>query len=342
MDIAHLPFISILVAARNEEANIASCIEALLNQNYPAEKTEIWVGNDQSEDGTSNIIKNFVESNQRVHLLEIEKPIMHLSGKANVLAQLAHQVKGEYLLITDADSTVEPTWVKTMLSYFEPGVGVITGVTVVKGRSLFAALQNAEWLFYTAHGHYNALRGKPVTAMGNNMAVSSAAYREIGGYENIPFSVTEDYELFRNILKNGFSFKSVFEHDALGYTEPHPTFKLLLHQRKRWFTGAFQLPIGFVLGLIALWAFLPVLLIMSYFTGWLSPLLIFCIKWITDIIFLAFNYRKLKLKVDMAVWLYTPFFSVCNTIFLFYQFMPDPVQWKGRKYLKTYHKGIET
>lgn len=341
MDLEHVPFVSVLVAARNEQANIAGCIKALLNQDYPNNKIEIWVGNDQSEDKTSDIVKKFVETSNRVHLLEIEKPLKHLSGKANVLAQLAHNTKGNYLFITDADSTVEPAWIKTMLSFFKPGVGVITGVTAVKSKSLFSALQNAEWLFYTAHGHYNALRGKPVTAMGNNMAVSNAAYRETGGYENIPFSVTEDYELFRNILKMGFTFRSVFEHNALGYTEPLASFKLLLHQRKRWFTGAFQLPVGFVLGLIGLWAFLPVLLIMSYFTGWLSPLLIFCIKWITDIIFLAFNYRKLKLKVDIAVWLYTPFSAVCNTIFLFYQFMPAPVQWKGRKYLKTYRKGIE-
>ena len=208
MDSAPSPLISILVAARNEEANISACLTALCSQDYPDEKIEIWVGDDQSEDGTAAIVKSFESDYPNIHLVQIEEQWKHLRGKANVLAQLARKAKGEYLFITDADVIVEPTWIKSMLHYFTGSVGVITGVTAVEGRSLFAGFQNAEWLFYTAHGHNNAQNGRPVTAMGNNMAVSLEAYLKTGGYENIPFSVTEDYELFRAILKNGYSFKS--------------------------------------------------------------------------------------------------------------------------------------
>jgi cellulose synthase/poly-beta-1,6-N-acetylglucosamine synthase-like glycosyltransferase len=339
MDANYYPTVSILIAARNEGGNIARCLEAIIKQDYPAEKMDIWVGNDQSEDSTDAIIKSFQLRYPNIQSLFIETQWKHLRGKANVLAQLAHKAQGEYYFITDADVTVEPTWIKSMLPYFKASVGVITGVTAVEGTSIFAGLQNAEWLFYTAHGDMNAKQGKPVTAMGNNMAVTKEAYWGTGGYENMPFSVTEDYELFRSIIKNGYTFTSVFEHDALGYTRPLATFKALLHQRKRWFTGAFQLPRPFVAGLVVLWAFLLLLLVIGWFLGWRAAAILLLIKWVADVYLLLTSYKKLGIKADVAVWLYTPVSAICNTVFLLYQFMPAPVQWKGRKYKTPYDTG---
>ncbi len=171
-----LPMISILVAARNEEPNIAACLDALFNQDYPKDRFEIWVGDDQSEDDTAAIVQSYTSKYPNVHLLSIETQLKHQRGKSNVLAQLAQQAKGEYFFITDADTTVVPEWLNCMMGYFSPEIGVITGVTAIKGTSLFARLQKAEWLFYTAQGHLYAQKGKPVTAMGNNMAVRASVY----------------------------------------------------------------------------------------------------------------------------------------------------------------------
>ncbi|MFZ9970971.1 MAG: glycosyltransferase [Bacteroidia bacterium] len=46
------PQVSIWVAARNEEDNLADCLDALLNLDYPKEQLRIWVGDDQSDDRT--------------------------------------------------------------------------------------------------------------------------------------------------------------------------------------------------------------------------------------------------------------------------------------------------
>jgi cellulose synthase/poly-beta-1,6-N-acetylglucosamine synthase-like glycosyltransferase len=339
MDLHDYPLVSVLIAARNEEANIAACLDAICAQTYPAERMEIWVGNDQSEDGTAEIVMCYEKAYPNIHSLLIESQWKHLKGKANVLAQLAHKARGDYYFITDADVAVQPDWIKTMLASFTTGVGVITGVTAVEGKSLFARLQNAEWLFYTAHGDMNAKKDKPVTAMGNNMAVTKQAYWKTGGYENIPFSVTEDYELFKRVIKNGHTFKSVFLQGALAYTKPLPTFKALLYQRKRWFTGAFQLPLQFIIGLVILWSFLPFLLVVGYFLGWRIAASLLLIKWTADVYLLRKSYKTLGLNIDTAVWIYTPVSAICNAIFLLYQFMPAPVQWKGRKYEKPYDIG---
>jgi len=330
------PMVSVLVAARNEAANIRACLDALENQDYPKDRLELWIGDDQSEDETAAIIRAYTSEYPNIHLLTVENCLKHQRGKSNVLAHLAHKACGDILFITDADMTVVPSWISTMLTYFSPEVGVITGVTAVKGKSLFAKLQNAEWLFYTGHGHYNAQKGKPVTAMGNNMAVRTSAYWLTGGYENISFSITEDYELFREIRKKGFQFKSVFENSALGLTNPLPSFGALIKQRRRWFSGAFQLPKSFVVGLVLLWAFLPIILLIGIFFGWRVAGIFFLIKWMLDAGFLVKVYHDLGLLADAGVWLYTPYAMICNSIFLILQLIPGPVEWKGRTYAQPY------
>lgn len=336
MDVDQLPKVSVLVAARNEENSIAACLDALLVQDYPQDKLEIWVGNDQSEDETKAIIMDYERLYPNIHLLSIDCCLRHQKGKSNVLAQLAHKANGDFLFITDADMTVVPTWIKSMLTYFTTEIGIITGVTAVTGKSLFAKLQNAEWLFYTAHGHIHANKGKPVTAMGNNMALRTSAYWSTGGYEKISFSVTEDFELFKEVLKKGFKFQSVFDKASLGYTKPASSFGMLIKQRRRWITGAMQLPAAFVMGLVFLWAFLPLLMIICFFGKWQIAVVLFLVKWILDAGLLLKFYRKLNLIADAGIWLYTPASAVFNIILIILQLIPGPVEWKGRKYSQPY------
>ena len=70
-DEIEFPFISIIIAARNEENNIGGCIHSILNQTYPATNFEIIVTDDHSTDNTVSIIKSFQKENITVlHLAD--------------------------------------------------------------------------------------------------------------------------------------------------------------------------------------------------------------------------------------------------------------------------------
>jgi cellulose synthase/poly-beta-1,6-N-acetylglucosamine synthase-like glycosyltransferase len=60
-DPSAFPQISIWVACRNEEKNIEHCIHSLLDLNYPKDKIQILIGNDQSTDNTRQIILDVIE-----------------------------------------------------------------------------------------------------------------------------------------------------------------------------------------------------------------------------------------------------------------------------------------
>jgi cellulose synthase/poly-beta-1,6-N-acetylglucosamine synthase-like glycosyltransferase len=58
----NIPFISVVVAARDEENKISPCIQSLLNQDYPVDKHEIIIVDDFSTDKTAELIKKFESS----------------------------------------------------------------------------------------------------------------------------------------------------------------------------------------------------------------------------------------------------------------------------------------
>lgn len=59
--------VTILIAARNEEDSILACIQSCLNQNYPPNKLEVIVVDDQSEDDTNELLES-IEDPRFVHM----------------------------------------------------------------------------------------------------------------------------------------------------------------------------------------------------------------------------------------------------------------------------------
>lgn len=322
------PKISILVAARNEEYNIERCLKSLLDLDYPKDKFEILVGDDDSKDNTFQKADEILKEHSAYKVIKINDSLGELKGKANVLAQLAHVANGDYLFVTDADMQLPTTWAKRMLSTIKNGYALVTGVTLVE-KDYF---QSIDWLF--ALGMVKVLDniGYPVTTMGNNMAISRAAYDELGGYESIPFSVTEDLSLFKAVNEKGLKSAQLYDQKVLGWTLPIPTFSQLLQQRKRWLTGAVQLPWPIVSLLFFQALYFPVILLLFVFSGPLAMIYL-GLKVFVQTIFLWILKRRLKVDYSLFQLLTFEVYSyVLSVSTIIFYLLPVPVQWKGRKY----------
>ncbi len=327
-----VPRISILVAARNEADNIGRCLRALDALDYPKSQLDIWIGNDLSTDATEELIQNYIAGKSHFHYRLIAEPWPGLKGKANVLAQLARDARGEYFFFCDADIAVQPTWLHNMLGQFKDNVGVVVGVTRMTPTGSFAAMQSIEWLVSLGTMRFFSYWKIPFTGMGNNMAVTREAYLATGGYEAIEFSIVEDYALFQAILSRGYAFVQAFRPGLVSVSEPAPTFSQLLRQRKRWVKGAMQAPLLIRLTFYASALFLPLLLVLLMFLpnvamtlAGLHFLLVACVAILT---LLILNQPDLYRYVPVF-WLY---FLVINPIMLINYLLPAPVQWKGRTY----------
>jgi cellulose synthase/poly-beta-1,6-N-acetylglucosamine synthase-like glycosyltransferase len=326
------PFISILIAARNEEKNIDRCLEALARLNYPASHFEVLIGNDQSEDTTGLLTEKFIKDHRNFKLISIQSQLGNAKGKANVLAQLAHHAKGEFYFITDADISVPENWIREMLSYYKPGLGIVSGLSLINDKSILSQFQNLEWIFAFGMVKVSSEVNIPVSAIGNNMFITKEAYWSTGGYEKISFSVTEDLELFRETLKKGWEYKNLANEGVLSYSKPMLSFAKILSQRKRWMQGAVQLPLPMVVFLSLQSIFFPVILLTLVFYP-LEGIVLWTLKISLQNLFNFIFLKRIKQNTNILIYAipYELYSGILSVSLLFFFLIPG-VKWKGRKY----------
>ena len=116
------PTVTILTAAYNEAANIEDTIRNKLALDYPADKREILVISDSSDDGTDDIVRRYED--QGVRLIRQEPR----QGKTSALNLAVPEAKGEILVFSDANSIYAPEALRAIISNFaDPKVGYVTG-----------------------------------------------------------------------------------------------------------------------------------------------------------------------------------------------------------------------
>lgn len=328
-----LPKVSVLVAVRNEEQNIINCLQSLAELDYPTHLLQILVGNDQSDDQTKPLIEAFIQHKPQFKLIDIDQQLGKAQGKANVLAHLAKVSTGSVLCITDADIVVNHEWVRELVRHFvTPQIGIISGTTLVHNNSLLGQLQGIDWLYFMGliKGFDNA--GIPCTAVGNNMAITRQAYDSVGGYEALDFSVTEDFKLYAAVRKQGWFTRNILTRNSLNISAPVNGLWSLMHQRKRWLTGARELPFYWWLlfGLMA--SFLPILLIFSVYQPVLA-LQVYGIKLGIQSLFILLIQHKLSIRQNVfLVLLYELYATAIAFATVIFFILPIRFQWKKRTY----------
>ncbi len=333
--IASFPNVSVVVAARNEEENIERCLRSILQVDYPADKLEVVVADDGSTDRTPEIISKIKQEHNNLKVIRIESQINNLKGKANALAQAITQTNGEFIFLTDADCEVPRTWIKGMLRHFDEKTGVASGVTIIETGKIFYGMQSLDWAFLLSVAAAVGRLFKPVACIGNNMAFRKEAYIECGGYQNLKFSITEDFALFKAITENGkWGYAFPVDLETLVISKPVKTLKELYHQKKRWGTGGLDTGLLGIAVMSGGFIFHLLLILSPLLIEKISSLLIsLVLKFFIDGAFLFKTLRKFK---KTSLLKYLPFFELYYIIYVvvlpFVVFFGGKTVWKDRKY----------
>lgn len=209
----NLPFVSILVPARDEEDCIEACVCSLLAQSY--ERLEVLVLDDQSNDATAYIVQSIIDTlpaqqQGRLRLLR-GKPLPEgWIGKNYACHQLAQQAQGNYLLFTDADTIHKPETVTAVMECMHQyDVDMLTAqpehVLGSLGERLIVPLLNFT-IFTLLPVALIRLRPEPSLATGNGqlLCFQHAAYSAIGGHEKVKGRILEDVLLARATKAAGY------------------------------------------------------------------------------------------------------------------------------------------
>ncbi len=193
--------LSVLIPARDEEANIGNLLEAL--RNIKNDRIEIVVCNDHSTDNTEGIIRKYAENDARVRLVQSDDLPNGWLGKNHACSQLAHQAKGRYLLFLDADVVVLDNILADVVSYskrYKLGLLSVfpTQITASTSEKCTVPLMNYILLTLLA---LIFVRVSPfpshAAANGQFMLFDAETYRKLHPHEQFKNSAVEDIAISR-------------------------------------------------------------------------------------------------------------------------------------------------
>lgn len=227
---------SVIVAARNEEQNILRLLESLKSQNFPADRYEVIVVDDHSEDTTAALVMQFVaENNANIKLLQLQGA----EGKKNAIVHAVEEAKGDIIVATDADCQMSPGWLGSISKHYEGGepTEMVTGpVAFTNDRCFFQKLQTMELAALIGSGAASLALGIPNMCNGANISYRKQSFYTVGGYSGNEDLPGGDDEFLMHKFHEHFPGKVRFNKAREGIVLTHAFTDWLsfFYQRKRW------------------------------------------------------------------------------------------------------------
>lgn len=256
------PQVSVIVAARNEEADLGACLDGLLAQTYPA--LEIIVVDGGSTDRTVEIAR---QRGPRVRVLE-EPPLpAGWVGKNWGCHTGAAAATGSLLLFTDADVRYHPDAVRATVEWAQhehADLATLAPRIEMVGfwEKLILPFYTQAVLTYFRAPRINDDRSRAAMANGQYFLITRAAYDRIGGHDRVRGVVLEDVQLARELRRTGGRLRIAWAPELLStrmYRNRREMFEgLLKNVHDTRFSAPRQLL--FLVGLIGLY-WLPLLVL---------------------------------------------------------------------------------
>ena len=229
LDDGALPHASLLIAAYNEEAVIGKRLENALAMDYPSDKIEIVVGSDGSSDGTAWVVRSFAD--RSVRLLDFPQN----RGKATVLNAAVAEATGEIVLMSDANTMIDPAAARKLVRWFrDPAVGAVCGRLVLTdartGRNVDSLYWQYETFLKRCEGRLGALLG----ANGAIYAIRKALFVPI------PADTIVDDFVIPLLAKQRTGCAIIYDYEAVAREETAPDVGAEFHRRARIGAGGFQ------------------------------------------------------------------------------------------------------
>ena len=328
------PRVSVLIPARNEEANIGTCIEGFLSQDY--DNFEIHVLDDQSTDRTRTIIEKFDEQHPKVQAIHGKPLPTGWMGKNWACHQLSLHANGEILIFTDADNRPAPNAITNTVAYMqklelgllsafpEKVTVTLTEKLVVPVVDMFVYAGLPLWLTYFSR--FPSL----AAASGLWIAFTRKAYQRVGGHQGVSNQIVEDVELSRLAKKKRIKILTAAGTRVVSCRMYHSFREVWSGFSKNLFGLVRHKTIPFFILTLSLWT----MCILPYIAVWFAPLSVLAsvaiVMNITIRMVLALKYRH---PFFTSVILHP--FGVLLTLMIginsFFQVKSGRLQWKGRQ-----------
>ncbi len=324
------PIVSVIIPVRNEEENIARCLQSLSEQNISKDFFEVILVNDHSEDNTVNIAKRFGQ--------QLNLKIFNLSegetGKKEALSLGVKNCKALLFLTTDGDCVYSSGWIRNMLLYYRQHKDFLIAGPVYfhPPKSIFQRLLFAEQVLMNGVSKAGIGLNKPLMCSGANMLVEKEMFYDVGGYEFGKQLASGDDVFLLHAINRKWDLRVGFNNlsDCFVETSYPKSFKQFFNQRIRWAGKTKQLKSSFVfiVGVILTLSNLCFLMALPMIAYQNFFLIIVVVKIFLDVLFFYLLKPKKRIRFFdvLLLSIVFPFYSVIITLFSF----KKRYEWKGR------------
>ena len=338
---------SVIVPARNEEANIGNLLNSLQSQTYPNELFEVIVVDDHSTDNTAEIVKSLADTQNNITLIRLQDQQLNSYKKRAIEKGIAAS-KNEWIVCTDGDCVVPENWLTTYASFIrkkEP-VFIAAPVRLVPGIST-TGKKNNHLLYIFQALDFMVLQGitaasvfKKVHSMcnGANLAYKKDVFYEVNGFKGVDDIASGDDMLLMHKIWKKYPKKVNYlkSKETIVETAAAPTWKDFFNQRIRWASKAKHYDdkrIFWVLLLVYLFNLsFPVLAVAAFFNlKYLYALLIFWVaKTLIELPFVTSVSKFFNLQKLLKYFFFFQPAHIAYTIISGFLGSFGKYEWKGR------------
>jgi len=309
----YLPAVSVIIAARDEARNLKKFLPTIFNQNYP--EFEVIVIDDQSEDGTGELLEEMNAAYPKLKVVTITEHVNEFAGKKLALTLGIKAAHYEILLFTDADcEPVSTDWIRKMVEpYKSRDTEIVLGFSPYKVKPSLINLFIRFDTFYTAFQYFSfALAGMPYMGVGRNLSYKKSLFFNNKGFAPFLKVSSGDDDLFVNHNATRQNVAIQLNPESFVASKPKKTWADWIRQKRRHMsTGKYYKP-GHRAWLIFIWIsnlffYAGVTLGIIFIKPFWVALAVMGLRVIVQTIIMGMSLKKLKMK---NLWYLTPILDI--------------------------------
>ena len=224
--------LSLVIAARDEAANLRAHLPAVLAQAYPG-PLGVVVVDDASADATPEVLAQAARTSPRLRVATVHDKTA--PGKKQALALALTTATHDWLLATDADcAPTSPHWATVMMAARRADTELVLGYGPYRRRPGWLNAWIRYETVYTAAQYLTAaLAGRPYMGVGRNLLYHRRLYERAGGFAAHAHLAGGDDDLLVNAAALARTTAVCLHPDARVYSEPKRTWRAYFRQKTR-------------------------------------------------------------------------------------------------------------
>ena len=338
----YAPFISVIIASRNEAHNLPILLELLSQQTYPQDLFEIIVVNDRSSDDSDKVLQKYCTKINNLKIVTITNCPPIWAGKKWAIHNGIKNSQGDIILQTDADCSMNENWIKSMITPFkDTAVGFVSSLTPLRSNqnNIFKELFLMDSVAQDIFSGYGIGKELILSCNARSIAYRKSHFLDMKGYHQIKNVISGDDDLVLHKIVHylGCRVKFILHKNATVYSEPPTSLIEFINQRMRYASkGILYYKRNFIskemkiiLPFLYLINLLSVILIIKFcHTGSAIYLIALLFKIIPDYFIIDPVYKKYNFKWS---WLSFMMLSVLHPFYIVFFAIIGPVynlKWK--------------